>query len=577
MKHGRLPIVRVVPALLLAVALLAPPAALARQGTPAASPAATGEATTSLTREEFKTQVEEAFPIEEPQSTDGTFVQGGVGDLQSLNPFLAEEETSINITGLIFEGLVGGDPRTGQPAPGGLADWWEVAADGVTYTFHLNQDATWHDGADVTAEDVQFSFDALADPATASAYTGSFTAGVASWRVIDDDTFEVTSNGISASFLYDLFGVSVVPKHIWESVPHENWAADPGSTGQDPSRIVGTGPLKFEEWVQGQEVRLGRNDDYYQRVPAIAEYIYRIFPDQTAAFNAFLNGEIDTAGIQSADVETARNTEGIVVEEFADRGFTYYEFNLNADVVTLFLDVEVRQAFMYALDRQSIVDNILLGFGEVAQGTQPTISYAYAPDQIEKQYTYDPDMARQLLEQAGWTDTNGDGTVDKDGQEMAFEFLYAAGSPESDQIVAYMQDAWSQIGVAMTPRTLEFPALIEATTTEGGDWQMALYGFNWDATFIQDAMFGCEQYLVGFNDMKYCNPALDEIHAQARAELDQDARRALLIEAANVVNEEQPVGIMHFDVNTSGYSDRVHNLFPGPWGGPGISIVWVEA
>jgi len=100
--------------------------------------------------------------------------------------------------------------------------------------------------------------------------------------------------------------------------------------------------------------------------------------------------------------------------------------------------------------------------------------------------------------------------------------------------------------------------------------------FFWDATFIQDAMFGCDQYQVGFNDMKYCNEALDVIHDQAQAELDQEARRELHIEAANIVNEEQPVGIIYFTVGIAAYNDRVHNLFPGPWGGPGVSYIWVE-
>ncbi len=104
-----------------------------------------------------------------------------------------------------------------------------------------------------------------------------------------------------------------------------------------------------------------------------------------------------------------------------------------------------------------------------------------------------------------------------------------------------MQDAWAAIGVEATPRSLEFPALIEATTTNP-DFEIALYGFGWDATFIQDAMFGCDQYQVGFNDMKYCNPELDEINDQAKRTFDEEARRELLIQASNIVNDEQPVG-----------------------------------
>ncbi len=137
-----------------------------------------------------------------------------------------------------------------------------------------------------------------------------------------------------------------------------------------------------------------------------------------------------------------------------------------------------------------------------------------------------------------------------------------------------MQDAWAEIGVDATPRALEFPALIEATTTNL-DWEIALYGFGWDATFIQDAMFGCDQYQVGFNDMKYCNPELDEINDQAKRTFDEEARRELLIQASNIVNDEQPVGVMHFRRDIYGYSDRLQNFIPSAWGFD-LSYVWIQ-
>ena len=202
----------------------------------------------------------------------------------------------------------------------------------------------------------------------------------------------------------------------------------------------------------------------------------------------------------------------------------------------------------------------------MAQGTQPVVSYAYAPDRLTTKYTYDPEKARSLLAEAGWTDSDGDGVVDKDGERLSFELLYGAGSPTSDQLVAYMQDAWADIGVEATPRALEFPALIEATTTNP-DFEIALYGFCWDATFIQDAMFGCDQYQVGFNDMKYCNPELDKINDQAKRTFDQEARRELLIQASNIVNDEQPVAVMLLLQDTCGYSDRLQNYKPEHLGG----------
>jgi peptide/nickel transport system substrate-binding protein len=221
------------------------------------------------------------------------------------------------------------------------------------------------------------------------------------------------------------------------------------------------------------------------------------------------------------------------------------------------------------------VDNILLGYGEVANGTQPSISYAYAPDQINTKYTYDPEKAKQLLADAGWTDSNGNGTVDKDGVEMDFEFLYPSGIATNDTMVAYFQDAWKAVGIGIKPVAMEFPALIEATTTNP-TFEMALYSFGWDSTFIQDAMFGCDQYQVGFNDMKYCNPDLDALGEQIKVTVDQEKRAQLMIQYSNIVNDEQPVGIINFSVAIAAWNNRMHNSFPGPWGGPGIEYIWLE-
>ena len=229
---------------------------------PAASPvAATCTPGPSQTAEEVRLAAEELFEIEEPANTEGTYVTSAVGDLQSVNPYIVEEETSAAVVGYVFDTLLGGDPETGQPVPGGVTDFWELADDCVTYTFHLRQDKVWHDGTDFTSADVAFSFEALADETLASPYTGSFLDAVASWEVIDDNTINIVSNGVRADFL-NRAGFYILPKHVWESIPRDQWATDPGSTGQDPSRVVGTGPFTFESWTQGQEIRLLRNEQY---------------------------------------------------------------------------------------------------------------------------------------------------------------------------------------------------------------------------------------------------------------------------------------------------------------------------
>lgn len=539
-----------------------------------ATPAALSEAITSQTREEFRAEIEEAMGYTEAATPGGAYINAEITDIQTIHPLLAEDGPSIGAVGRIYDSLTGSDVRTGGPAPTGLADYWEIGADGVTYTFHLNQNAKWHDGTDVTSDDVQFSFDALANPEVGSAYTQSFLDTVASWRVIDEHTFEVVAREPRYTFLYDLV-TWIIPKHIWEPVPVSDWRTDGGATGQDPTRVVGSGAFKFQEWAQGSSISFVRNDDYYDRLPYLESIVTRIWPDQTAVVNALLNGEIDSASVPPPDAGSVEATEGLEITVYPTRGFTFYATNLDPEKSELFLDPRVRQALMFGLDRQSIVDNIRLGYGEVAQGTQPVISYAYAPDRIETQYTYDPERARELLAEAGWADSDGDGIVEKEGRPLAFEAIYPSGIPEHEQTLAYMQDAWREIGVDMTPRATEFASLVDIITGER-NFDMAYLLFNWDATFIQDAMFGCDQVPPGgFNFVSYCNEGLDELFAQSKRTFDEAARREMLIEASNIVNEELPVAVLHFGEAIAGYREELQNFEPSSWG-IDATYVWIQ-
>ena len=162
----------------------------------------------------------------------------------------------------------------------------------------------------------------------------------------------------------------------------------------------------------------------------------------------------------------SRERPASAVAHYPTRGFTYYEFNLDPDVTTKWQDQRVRQALLYALDRESIVNDILLGYAEVAQGTQPVVSYAYAPDRDHDQVHLRSGKGQGAARPrpAGPTRT-ATASSTKTATALSFELLYRSGSPTADQLVAYMQDAWAAIGVDATPRALEFPALIEATTT----------------------------------------------------------------------------------------------------------------
>ncbi|MDQ3540855.1 MAG: ABC transporter substrate-binding protein, partial [Chloroflexota bacterium] len=253
-------------------------------GSPASSPVA-GEATRSITREEYNAALREEYAFEEPASTGGQVIHVDTSDITTVNPTLVVDVFSGLITGFVFESLAGGSVIDGTMVPG-LADYWDISADGLTYTFHINENAMWHDGQPVTAEDVVFTFDSVVAEDSLSVRRSSVTGALASYRAIDDKTVELVAVDRLANFVADTaaqFGI--VPKHIWEGIPFAEWGTAAGATGQDPAQVIGSGPFTFVEWVRNDHVTLTRNPDYWdtENAAVIDEFIYRVVADAAAA------------------------------------------------------------------------------------------------------------------------------------------------------------------------------------------------------------------------------------------------------------------------------------------------------
>jgi peptide/nickel transport system substrate-binding protein len=550
-----------------------------------ATPTTEGQVVTSISRADYYTKLRTNFTFEQAASEGGQLIWADVSDIDTINAALGNDAPSNYVLGLIFETLVGTDPFDGTIVPG-VADSYEIAADGITYTFKLNPDAKWHDGTPLTSADVAFTCDAYLNTDTGSAYTTQIGLALASTEIVDDKTIKLIAKDKLATFLYDVTATMfVMPKHIWESVPFAEWKNDPGSTGEDPARVVGTGPFKFTSWTEGESVTLAKNADYWdpEAMPHVDEIVFRVLPDQNAAVQALLAGEVDVIErIPPAQVETVTSAENADVRTFDTLAFNWYSLNHQKPI---FQDVAVRQAMMYALDRKLIAEEIYLGFAEQADGTQPKLSFAYAPDRIETIYNYDPDKANQMLEQAGWVDSDGDGFREKDlngdgsiteDEVLRFDFIYTRGVGTYDQQVPYMQEAWAAVGIDMLPQAVPFPTL--QSREESGDFDAVLWGFQWSPDGGQGIMFRCDSAPPnGFNAMRYCNPDHDVLDEQQLRELDPEKRREILIQQSNIVNNDAAAGILVFRQNNDAFSTRVHNFLPTGFGFYwSFPFIWVD-
>jgi peptide/nickel transport system substrate-binding protein len=544
---------------------------------PGASPVALTAAGSTLTREEFRVTLEQAFPMETAANTGGSIVLGSNGDISTTNPLLASDSTTINLLGQVFEPLLGASPIDGRPVPG-LADSWTVSDDGLTFTFTLNATARWHDGADVTAEDVAFSFDAVLNPNLNSQYRSQVREVVASYRVVDADTFEITATDRFVTFLYNAPGsVFIIPKHIWESVPVEQWSFDGGSTGEDLARVVGTGPFVFKAWEQGQRVTIAKNPNHYDTVPNVDELVMVVQPETDTLVRSLEAGDVDLIEILPApDTERIQNTAGLTVSVYDIYSVTYFVMNLDESREPALADPRVRQALLQAIDRQSITDNTFFGFGEAAVGTQPPLSPAYDPAQLQPYYPYDPAAAQQRLAEAGWADTDDDGTVDQNGQDLTLSIMYVGGDATVEQMLSYMQEAWNEIGVDVDLENVAGELLQQRLFD--GDFDMSLVAINLTPDGGQGLLFTCEAAETGFNFGRYCNPDFDSLEDQQLREFDPEQRTQLLIQQQQIIAQDLPVGPVRFGVARTGYSTRIHNFHPNGYGFLwSLPFVWVDA
>jgi peptide/nickel transport system substrate-binding protein len=300
-----------------------------------------------------------------------------------------------------------------------------------------------------------------------------------------------------------------------------------------------------------------------------------VVQDANVVFATLKANEADYGGITASLWQEAQNVPNFTAQKYDTFGFTFYSYQLDETKTTLFQDVKVRQALVYALDREAMVQAILLGLGVVAQGTMPVLSFAYRPDEITTKYTYDVAKAEALLDEAGWA-KGADGIRAKDGQKLQFTIWTNAGNKTREQYVTVMQQQWKAIGVDATPRTEEWAAFL-TRITETKDFEIFLVGFSWGTDPDQGTMWATESYEGGFNMGKYSNARVDELIAEGIGELDPEKRSDIYLEMQNIIMEEAPNFILDFPQATVLLGNRVKNFFPNAVNTRWAShLIWVE-
>jgi peptide/nickel transport system substrate-binding protein len=492
-------------------------------------------------------------------ATGGTVRIGYAGAPEDLNPGIGVLVEDYIMYNLIYDSLLDTDLE-GNFEPE-VATAWTPSDDGLTWTLTIRDDITFHDGEPLTVDDVVYSMTLYRDT-EAFFLLGDYlapwvddpeTPEVPEITAVDATTIRMTSEYPVAAFEYRMPGMYILPQHIWEAVD------DVATFTND--EMIGSGPFVLAEYSQGEFVRLESNTDYWEGAPNVDEIIFQTIDNADARVQALINGELDAITEFPATaipaLRDAANVEVVDGLEFGGR-FADIIFNMidPADCPPedgvcsghpALRDVQVRRALAHAVDKQQLIDSLLLGLGEPGLGlVPPALGDWFAEELVPNDYAFDLEAAAAMLEEAGYIDTDGDGirecpTADCGPTgDLTFRLNYPTDNEEHPRVSDTLSGWWGDIGVALQIQGLDSDALI-AICCPTFDFDVIL----WSWTSDPDpegllSVLACDSIPTGFSETGYCNPAYDELYNQQTVETDRAARRDIIVEMQRMALEDVP-------------------------------------
>ncbi len=485
---------------------------------------------------------------------------GTVYEADNLNPFIGYSGTSYEIFHLNYDFLVGYDTDL-SPRPE-LATSWETSDDGLVWTFHLREGVTWQDGEPFTADDVVFTYRYIIDNDLTN-FT-SYTNNIETIEAVDDLTVTMTCAKPKANMLR--LWIPILPEHIWSTVPAKRVAVD--YLHKPP--FVGTGPFQTVEVKKGSYIKLVKNPDYWrQGTPTIDEIVMSIYQNADTMTQDLKTGTLDYAlGIPAAQFKALASEPSLATNAANLRYFDEICMNCYDDPDSqgnpVLRDVKFRQAISWAVDKQKVVDFGYGGYATVAQGliTPDVPEYAWSPTP-EQTFGFDLEKAKQMLDDAGYKDTDGDGVrEDKRGKPIKLR-LWARSEDVASQNSGKLVAGWfKDIGLKITFQTLDTGAISDALYdyNKAGDYapDYDMYIWGWgqyvDPDYILD-VFTTRQ-IEGWNDPCWSNAEYDELYQQQAQTIDPAERKPLVDRMAEIFYTEAPFIITNYEQQLEAYNTQ---------------------
>ena len=498
-------------------------------------------------------------PEQEPEIPENPVKGGKITfagtEPKTLNPIVNTERDAFHFLKLVFEGLVDYDKNLKiKPM---LAEDWNVSETGNSCTFTLKDNIKWHDGTPVTSRDVIFTLEylkALEDDA--GLYTTNIER-VAYFEALSDHSVKVVFDQWFNGAL-DIMTFPLLPSHLYTS-PQDL------AKGTAEFQLIGTGPYKLKEHQPFKHLSLERNPDWWGDEPYIDEVHMQFVVDENTALTSFKNSEVDAAIATYPDWERYREEGKSYTKEFTTNKYDFLGLNFTKPI---FRDKALRQAIQYGINREMIVDKVYLKHAVLVDTPIPPHAWLYSEDVTG--YSYDPEKARALLEEAGWADRDNDGLLEKeiDGEkhDLKFTLLSNSDNPKRFEAAGMVRDDLNALGMAVELKELSWEQLVERVNKR--DFDAVILGWNLANYLDLSFAFHSNQVEEGSNFVSYSSEDMDDL-LQRDFWATEQLRQETSAEVQKHVAEELPYNSLYFKTAALLVKNRVrgeveprdHNIF----------------
>ncbi len=450
-------------------------------------------------------------------------------DVQTLNPFVAQDEENFRIWALDWDLLVNFNPDDVSPAPG-IAQSWKVSADKKTVTFKLIEGAKWSDGEPITSKDVKYSLDVLGK--NGLIFSG-YTSNITKIDTPDANTVVIHTDQPDARVVGGLF-VYIIPEHVYGKTPVKQLTG----SFQPDLPLVGSGPYVVTDFERGRIVKMERNPNFRGEKPQYDEIQFIKYGTTDAVIRALKLGEIDaTMEVEPTAFSQVEKADDIEAVRAPSPSFTQLAFNLcskencpEAKFNPAIQDRVVRQAVAFAVDRSRVNEISSRGTSFVGHGILPTFYKSFYEKPAED-YAFDQDKASQMLDDAGYK-REGDGVRKKGDLTLSFDLFVRSESPSDTQAAKVIAEQAREVGIEFKVQVVSVDKLTEITTRKNDgvpapDFDSFVWGWGgdpYDPSALLELVTTGD--IGGSSDSFYSNPEYDRLFKQQTGEFDAASARS---------------------------------------------------